>query len=412
MDDNFIFDNKDEKGIWKIVLVSVAIILGLGTILGILIGTSMKEDADNCKEVSVQTGINRCDSDKKFKQIIFVIGDTANTRKPVVDEKSIGIISTMYDVEKYGVDGVSYISVSRPDDAPQPFDTNKKGAKKIKDEVMKQIKSSYSTVDGADYLEAIRNAALYAKEKNDTLIYVIGSGLSDTGLLNFAEGDLLFGHSTDEIADAVSGMVDDKKALSGLTILWEGLGDTVAPQASLNVDLKEKEERIYKTVLIKLGLDEKDFKKSKTTTVENEKNENVRTNVKTTSVDNKTLVFEYSNENSELAFKPGTATFKDQAAARAEVLEFVKKHGNSIYTIKPFQSRGMCDGAKDGDLLDSRAEATKQLFIDAGVSAADIRIEEGEIGDANECPNGADHYPVDENVAPMNRKVRISVMRK
>ena len=286
-----------------------------------------------------------------------------------------------------------------------------KSSKKIKEAVIKQIRSSYATTDGADYLEAIRNAALYAKDKENTLIYVVGSGLSDTGLLNFADGDLLFGHSTKEISGAVSNTIEDKKALSGLTIFWEGLGDAVAPQEQLNVDLKNKEKSIYSAVLTELGLNHGDFIEMKTTQ-ENNENQDVKATVKTTSVKNETLVFDYSNESSELAFNPGAATFKDKKAAESEVQKLVKKYSNSIYTIKAFQSRGMCDLGKDSDLLNARSEATKQLFENVGVSIEDIRIEDGEIGDANECPKGEGHYPVDEAVAPKNRKVRISVMRK
>lgn len=409
MNDSFIFDDKESKGIWKTVLISVAVVLGLSTLLGVLIGSSMIESISDCERVSQQIGIDVSRCEEKFEQIIFVIGDTANTRRPIVVND--GIISSMYDVEKNGTRGLSYISVSRPDDVPQPFDTNKKSAKKIKDAVIKQIESSHATVNGADYLEAIRNAALYTKDKGNALIYVIGSGLSDTGLLNFADGDLLFGHSTEEIRGAISDAIDDKKALRGLTVFWEGLGDTIEPQEQLNADLKQKEKDIYSATLQELGLNEGNFIEKKTT-VKSEKNESVKTTVKTTSVKNQTLVFDYSSDNSELAFNPGTAVFKDKKAAEAEVKNFVKKYKNAIYTIKPFQSRGMCDRDKDEELLNSRSEATKQLFIDAGVSVADIRTEEGEIGDANECPNGLGHYQVDESIAPMNRKVRISVMKK
>ena len=411
MDNSFIFDDKESKGIWKIVLIIVAVVLCLGALLAILIGSSVIESIGDCEKVSQQTGIDISRCEEKFEQIVFVIGDTANTRKPTIDDADSGIISSMYDIENNGIKGLSYVSVSNPDDAPQPFDTNKKGAKKIKEAVKKQIESSHATVNGADYLEAIRNAALYAKDKGNTLIYVIGSGLSDTGLLNFADGDLLFGHSTEEIRGAISDAIDDKKALRGLTVFWEGLGDTIEPQEQLNADLKQKEKDIYSATLQELGLNEDNFIEKKTN-VKSEKNESVKTTVKTTSVKNQTLVFDYSSDNSELAFNPGTAVFKDKKAAEAEVKNFVKKYKNAIYTIKPFQSRGMCDRDKDEELLNSRSEATKQLFIDAGVSVADIRTEEGEIGDANECPNGLGHCQVDESFAPMNRKVRISVMKK
>ena len=126
MDDNFIFEDKDSKGIWKKVLVVFAVILGILALLVVLIWTSIIDEGGRCKEIASQAGIeiDRCEN--KFKQIIFVIGDTANTRKPVIGEENGEIISLLYDAESSGARGLSYISVSKPDDAPQPFGTDKK----------------------------------------------------------------------------------------------------------------------------------------------------------------------------------------------------------------------------------------------------------------------------------------------
>ena len=82
MDNSFIFDDKESKGIWKIVLIVVAVVLGFGALLGVLIGSSLKEEGDTCRETSRQTGIDVSRCKEKFEQIVFVIGDTANTRKP------------------------------------------------------------------------------------------------------------------------------------------------------------------------------------------------------------------------------------------------------------------------------------------------------------------------------------------
>lgn len=409
MGDDFIFDDDNKsKGIIKWVLIVVAVVLGLSGILAVLITTSVMDDIGNCREISEYTGISieRCDN--RFEQIIFVVGDTANTPNPNIDEKKGKIISSMYDIEKHGAKGLSYISVSKPDDAPQAFAINKKGADKIAQRVVEKINTSSASVDGADYLEAIRNAAYHAKNKEDTLIYVIGSGLSDAGLLNFAEKNLLVEYSTDEIRKAVSSMIDERDELSGLTIFWEGLGDTVSPQEPLSVILKKKERKIYEAVLKEMGLDQEDFIVLEDSG-ENRINDRVTTTVKTALTESVTIDL----DDSELPFNPGQATFKNQGVAETTIKDLTNKYKNSSFSIKPFMSRGMCDWGVDTNLLHDRAEITKNLFINIGhISAVDIETETGEIGDANECPNGPGHYPVDETEAVKNRKVRISVVRK
>ena len=141
MNDGFVFDNDGSRGIWKIVLGIFAIILVASGLLGLLIGTSIIGSGDTCRKVSENTGISieKCDVDERFRQIIFVLGDTANTPKPVISKDSGEIISSMYDAENENSKGLSYISVSEPDDAPQSFDVNKHNINKIKEKVTEQV---------------------------------------------------------------------------------------------------------------------------------------------------------------------------------------------------------------------------------------------------------------------------------
>ncbi len=400
MDNGFTFDDeRNSKGILKKVLIILGAVFGVVAMVLVVCLSGIFGNNDACRRISEKTGINRCDN--HFRQVIFVIGDTANTPKPSLDQDGQDIITYLYDDSS---DGISFISVANPDGTPQLFKKNK--TKKISEE----IANSVANVNGADYIEAIRNTAIYSRNKEDTLIYVIGSGLSDRGLLNFADNNLLIEYSTEEIKSAVSSDLSEKSELKGLTIYWDGLGNTVLPQEPLPAILKRKEEDIYRAVLGEMGVagDSLVFVNK---AGKNEIND-VNTTVKTTSIISEELTFEYYG-NSELAFVGGTAEFMNPGAAEAEIKRLASRYKNAYFVIKPFMSRGMCDRGKNPNLLNARAEATKNLFINAGhVSSSDIIIEEGEIGDAPECPGGEVHGPVDETEAVKNRKVRISVIRK
>lgn len=354
-----------------------------------------------CKRIEEQTGIERCES--KFKKVIFVVGDTANTPNPAIDGDYSDLITSMYGGDKRGF---YYISVSEPDVAPKRITID--SLKNAKEEIVDKLSQSKAEVNGADYLEAIRMAAYYSDKKDDTLIYVIGSGLSDSGLLNFAGDSLLTKYSTNEITESFKKTVSDKNELRGLTIVWQGMGETVKPQSSLSTTFRDKEKRIYESILTSLGIDKSDIHfSSDSITGKN----NVETTVKVTSLkDAITIIF--SNDDSSLAFAPNEATFIDPGSAKSEIQKFVADHPDSQFIIKSYMSRGMCDNGIDEGLLEGRSMATKNLLKQVGVSSSDIEIEKGELGDSKECPNGLIHEPAVTELAKQNRKVVIKVVRK
>ena len=413
MGDDFIFDDENRKSdILKKILVFGGIGLCLLAILFALVFSSIMGGIDKCREVANNTDISlitRCEDDNKFEQIIFVVGDTANTPKPQMNDEYADIISYMYILNNRN--GLSYMSVSEPDSSPKTFELRKQSAEKIKEKVISQIESSRAVVDGADYLEAIRNAAGYARDKEKTLIYIIGSGLSDSGLLNFAE-DKVLTKNIDEIKNYVASNVKDKNELSGLTIVWDGLGETVSPQVPLRQEIKNDLNEIYRTVFRELGVSDDHFIKTNHPKKEYLKND-VTVSVKTTETEFEICkISTFSADSSELAFYPGKAEFKDQTAAKEAIGRIAKDCSDAYYVIKPFMSRGWCDGKKDDSLLRERALATKDLLNSVGINDSNIEIQDGEIGDANECPKGFGHYPVNENEASKNRVIKISVIRK
>lgn len=361
--------------------------------------------AVHCSEVASTTKIARCDN--KFKQVIFIIGDTANTPKPTFDNDYINVVKEMYDG---GERGVSYISVSDPTAAPRTIEVESSMQYEI-DNILDSLSHMKAKQNGADYLEAIRTAIRYSDDKEDTLIYIIGSGLSDSGLLNFANDKLLTTKGTDDILASLEKKIDNKNEMSGVTIIWNKMGETTEPQTPLNNMLKNKEQNIYIEALKKFGVKEESIIIVNKSSSSSDKN-GVNSSVKTTPVKDEALTFTFSNDNSKLAFVPDTNYFVKESEAKEEMRKFVSEHPGYYFVVTSYMSRGWCDNGENTDLIESRSEATKELLVSVGVSEADIIIEKGGIGKADECPRGPIHEPVDSVEAQKNRIVEISLIRK
>ena len=359
----------------------------------------------SCSEIASATQIARCEN--KFKQIIFIIGDTANTPKPTFDNEYIEVVKEMYGGNERGI---SYISVSDPTAAPKTIGLEGPIQYEI-DNVKDSLSRMKAEKNGADYLEAIRTAIRYSKDKEQTLVYIVGSGLSDSGLLDFANDKLLTAKSTDSVIASLEKNIENKNELSGVTIIWDKMGETTEPQTPLNNTLKNKEQKIYTEALKKYGIHEDSLFIFSETSSSVDKNE-VDSSVKITPVKDETLTFTFSNDNSKLAFIPGTNHFVNENEAKEEMNRFVNEHPGYYFVVTSYMSRGWCDSGENTELINSRSEATKDLLVSVGVSGADIIIERGGIGIANECPNGPIHEPVEPVEAQKNRIVEISLIKK
>lgn len=403
---SFITTNQNSgKELFKKSLPFLCISLLAFAIFSILFFVPRITSNINCTEVANKTKIIRCEN--KFKRIIFIIGDTANTPRLTFDNEYIRVVEEMYDGDRYGI---SYISVSDPTVAPKMIELESSIQYEI-DNVKDSLLQMKAEKNGADYIEAIRTAVRYSNDKEDTLIYIIGSGLSDSGLLDFANDKLLTAKGTDDIIASLEKRIDNKNELSGVTIIWNKMGETTEPQAPLNNTLKIKEQTIYTEALKKYGVNEQSLIIVNTPSSSNDKNV-VNSSVKTTPVKDETLTFVFSNDNSKLAFIPDTNHFVNESEAKEEMRRFVNEHPGYYFVVTSYMSRGWCDSGENTELINSRSEATKDLLVSVGVSGADIIIEKGGIGSANECPNGSIHEPVEPVEAQKNRIVEISLIKK
>ena len=426
MKDGFIFDGKPSfwqrlKKSWLGIFIAVCL---LG-IVGYLTIPDYVTKTIECQKWNLGFADPFSDTcSKKFSDIIFVIGDTKNTPAPKLNQGfNKYLISSLKDDDSR----ISAISVSDPSRNPREIiaksetEIDSDGEyKEAIQEVENYLAKMSATKNGADYLEAIRSATEYAEDKSSTLIYVIGSGLSDEGLINFADDELLNKSGVDYEAKSIASQVyetieeqgnSDIKELKGVSIIWDNIGQVVDPQPAISRDSLKKLTEIYKTILTKLGASSVIFKNSSANSTSAPTTNTVKISK---SPAPKTLFHEqYSgNETEVFQFKGDSAEFINRTASEEKakhIIEIAKTSSNSIIHIEAFMSRGRgnCNKtdltSQDKALLNSRLNAVKGLF--QGIDESRITTELGGFGTTNECPNGV----YDENQAKNNRIVEILV---
>ena len=92
------------------------------------------------------------------------------------------------------------------------------------------------SVSGADFFACIIEAAEYLKDYENPIIIVYGSGLSDTGVFNFAFNDLLNSNKASQ-EYVFNILLNDGRFIEGeysnITVYWFGVGQTVGDQPEL-----------------------------------------------------------------------------------------------------------------------------------------------------------------------------------
>ena len=196
------------------------------------------------------------------------------------------------------------------------------------------------------------------KDKSIRKVLVIGSGLSDGGILNFAKNDLLF-RNTDEI---IKGMEDAgalSRNLSGVQITWYGIGQVTSPQDNLNDKDLEAIKEIYRSVLenkgAKISFDDS-IRSSGTI-------ENNRHTVAITKVSDGIGPFIFDDK--VLPFKGSSAEFNNEKAAEKtleQVVEAANKYSRKTVVITGYMAPDSCDGNADTSLAEARANRVKNYL--------------------------------------------------
>lgn len=405
----FIYDKKNFKKKLQQALPVIGIVAIVVAILSILILPSRLETIRKCDELglggdfgTIVTG--QCT--KSFDEIIFVVGDTQNTPAPSLNYPEY--IDTALNIKKASISAISVSNSHRNPKIITDYDESNK-ANKIISKVDEFLSTTAAVNNGADYLEAIQTAAEYAENKNRTLIYVIGSGLSDHGTLNFADNSFLDKNSnTEEISEKVSQYIDNPSILKDTTIVWDGIGQTISPQPALNDSNRVKLKEIYGLIFKELGNRTVRFKDK----LSSDSSANTLNTVKITKITQEGPCFSETytaNKTSAFKFNGDSATLVDSGATDEEVDKVVAATNgcpNAKVKVTAYMSRGQCSRQDvDNALLDDRLNAIKNKLIERGINPEKIELVPGGFGDAPECNNGDYNSAEGEK----NRRVDIEV---
>lgn len=227
-----------------------------------------------------------------------------------------------------------------------------------------RLKILTPTDNNANYLEAIFAARDNVNEGAN--IIVVGSGLADSGDLNFSKSGLLTDESKRQ--EAIKTIKDKygRDYLKNYNLIFYGLGDTAAPQESLSSKQKEIVRGIYKEVVRELGGKVEISRKS--LAGESVKTEHV-VGTTDTGCGNIGLVFDDDN----LKFVTNEATFSNEAAAK-ESLNSIKLIFNKYSTtIQSIQVDGYIAHYSGPDQLSQqRANLVRKVLIDLGIPSEKI----------------------------------------
>ncbi len=202
-------------------------------------------------------------------EIAVVLGNTQNTPNPQLrSDVSLLIEKTMLlhkgeKVDEF-LDSISLVSAAGsptvvPLDAEElglvdmsVNDTRaKRDARNNVQAIERHVRGLTPTENGVDYLEAIFLAKQNAGP--GTNIVVVGSGLSDSGELDFAHTQLL--HDENTQAETVDRIAEEygRTYLASQSLTFTGLGDTVPPQEPLAARQKDVVRELYEEAVTGLG---------------------------------------------------------------------------------------------------------------------------------------------------------------
>lgn len=340
-------------------------------------------------------------------QIAIVIGDTQNTPRPsLLKGVSDSIESTLLQHKGESVktleESVVFVSATGN---PKVLDVNdanlklreignnssnaKRSASLNVAEFEKYVATTQPFDNGSNYLEAI----LKAKDNVNTgaKIVVIGSGLSDSGDLNFSHTNILTNESE---RAAIADKIEDKYGndeLEGYTIELYGLGDTVLPQEPLSTMQKNIVRDIYKDVLRSLGAEV-------VVNTQTLNGEGVQTSYIVGTTDTGCGQIGLVFDDSKLKFQSNLPSFVDSAGAQESLTSVKLLWDKYSDTIDLIQVDGYIARYGTVDTLSQpRADSVKDMLVGMGIPSDVI----------NSTGRGFGPYPLDVQ----NRIVKVTIVR-
>jgi outer membrane protein OmpA-like peptidoglycan-associated protein len=308
----------------------------------------------------------------------FVVGQRSNMPAPVPTGRA-------FEAMNDAVDREAEVSVIVPDGAPEVVASTRlviTGANPVARDNSRQanlariaeaITSARARDEEAELLAALSLAERSVRSVVGTrTIVVLDSGLSTTGPLDFTQPGLL-----DAVPTEVVDLLRAAKALpdlTGITVVWHGLGDVHDPQEGLRIAERDNLVAIWKAVLEAAGaepvvIEEKPLSGAAPSGLP----------WVTPVVPPDPVVCQESEvvlRGGDVAFQPDSAAFRDPAAARA-VLEPIAAQiidGDLTATVTGTTARvGPDQGQRD--LSSARARAVADVLSELGVPPAALTVE-------------------------------------
>lgn len=204
-------------------------------------------------------GAVKASADASPAAVCFAIANTANSQglnlsSPLVQDTALETVSNFGYISAVNVDGQPEILLAESFDIPAQYknasSTKLAADAKANTAALLQGLGTIQADDAeVDYLEGLRLAArsLNSLDGYDKkTIIMLGTGLSTAGVLDFRNN--LLSAEPEQIVELLKER-QEIPALSGITVIWQQLGDTAAPQPALNQLQKSKLKAIWQGIV-------------------------------------------------------------------------------------------------------------------------------------------------------------------
>lgn len=311
--------------------------------------------------------------------VAFVVGNTQNSPAPeLTDNKNVKdtLEDIFYSTKTGEVPNIVLFSATANPKTIEIEDkyylgqaANELASQSNFNDLLKGIELAANTspsCSGADYFATIIEALEYVKGYTNPIIIIYGSGLSDTGVINFAFDNLITADGTEE-EKIVNILSSDKRfaneSYSNVTINWYGIGQTVGKQPELK-EWKKSVENTYEAIFdyFNITYNFYSIKVSSTT-----KSVPTEFKVNITSLPIIEENYELSLNERYLSFYPDTAILQNKEEVEQLLKGVVEKlNTNKDIKIKLTGYQTVC--ANNKILSIERAEAIKGILVNLGVS--------------------------------------------
>ncbi len=305
---------------------------------------------------------------------------------PLISYNNKSIYDSIYNAcYSYGdfsavvVDGDPQICASYEIKSPDKMvdgSKHKSIAEDYTNQVISSLSDTVAQTPEVDTLQAIIMSAnaLNASDCEVKKMLVYDSGLSTTGLLNFAEKNII-----DADPQILIEQLKKYKAipdLSGIDVSWVGLGEVCGNQLRLSTSYKAKLKEIYDAILIAGNAKSIDYDMSPLT---NETSEFDFPHVTKVPIPQDTIGDDFhflKFDNETINFQKDTAEFVDEDIARQalfDVAEQLINHRNTkVVLAASTATYGTVQSCEN--LAERRADAVKRLLVEMGVNDSQLCV--------------------------------------